>query len=110
MIKPDASGNATRWQGYVAREGLGITRTKNQINAANPVNGNSHQACPERTCLERSRKSRRGQRNPRPDLMGLPVLGQNIDSSLLFRTDIAITSPAGVQFQHNMTSLLKFAD
>jgi len=42
-IKPDANGNATRWQGYVAREGFGITRIKNQIRAARPVNGNSHQ-------------------------------------------------------------------
>jgi hypothetical protein len=36
-MKPDANGNATRWQGYVARDGLGITLMRNHISAANPV-------------------------------------------------------------------------
>jgi hypothetical protein len=36
-MKPDASGNATRWQGYVARDGFGITLMRNHISAANPV-------------------------------------------------------------------------
>jgi hypothetical protein len=39
MTKPDAIGKATRWQGYVAREGFGRTRTKNHTSATNPVNG-----------------------------------------------------------------------
>jgi len=39
--KPLASGTATRWQGYVALEGLGITRIKNQISDSNPAIGNS---------------------------------------------------------------------
>jgi hypothetical protein len=40
--KPEANGKATLWQGYVARDGFGITRIKNQIRANNPVIGNSH--------------------------------------------------------------------
>jgi hypothetical protein len=36
-----ASGAATRWQGYVAREGFGSTRMRNQISANNPKMGNS---------------------------------------------------------------------
>jgi hypothetical protein len=36
-MKPDANGNATRWQGYVARDGFGITLMRNHISAANPV-------------------------------------------------------------------------
>jgi hypothetical protein len=39
IIKPDARGKATRWQGYVAREGFGKTRTRNHISATNPVSG-----------------------------------------------------------------------
>ena len=31
-----ATGNAARWQGYAAREGFGITRIRNQNNAATP--------------------------------------------------------------------------
>jgi len=51
MIKPDANGNATRWQGYVARDGFGITLMRNQTSARSPVigrNQNSHLcfACP----------------------------------------------------------------
>jgi hypothetical protein len=45
MMKPEANGNATRWQGYVARDGFGITLMSNQTSAANPViegNQNSH--------------------------------------------------------------------
>jgi hypothetical protein len=42
IIKPDANGKATRWQGYVAREGFGITRIKNHIRANSPEIGNSH--------------------------------------------------------------------
>jgi hypothetical protein len=37
MTKPEANGNATRWQGYVARDGFGITLMRNHISAANPV-------------------------------------------------------------------------
>jgi hypothetical protein len=37
MMKPDANGNATRWQGYVARDGFGTTLMRNHISAANPV-------------------------------------------------------------------------
>jgi hypothetical protein len=36
----DASGAAARIQGYVARLGLGKTRTRNQINDINPKIGN----------------------------------------------------------------------
>jgi hypothetical protein len=36
-MKPDANGNATRWQGYAARDGFGITLMRNHISAANPV-------------------------------------------------------------------------
>ncbi|MBN2020776.1 MAG: hypothetical protein JW749_11205 [Sedimentisphaerales bacterium] len=41
-IKPDASGNATRWQGYIARDGFGITLIRNHISASSPVIGHSH--------------------------------------------------------------------
>jgi hypothetical protein len=41
IIKPDANGNATRWQGYVARDGFGITRIRNHISAASPLIGNN---------------------------------------------------------------------
>jgi len=37
-----ASGAASRWQGYVAREGLGTTRRRNQISDNNPAMGNTH--------------------------------------------------------------------
>jgi len=37
IIKPDANGNATRWQGYDALDGFGITLMRNHISAANPV-------------------------------------------------------------------------
>jgi len=51
MIKPDANGNATRWQGYVARDGFGITLMRNHISARSPVIGESQNsqrcfACP----------------------------------------------------------------
>ena len=39
ITKPDANGKAIRWHGYVAREGLGITRTRNHISDANPTIG-----------------------------------------------------------------------
>jgi hypothetical protein len=42
IMKLDANGNATRWQGYAAREGFGITRIKNQIKANSPVTGHNH--------------------------------------------------------------------
>jgi hypothetical protein len=41
-MNPDASGNATRWHGYVAREGFGITRIKNHISDKIPAAGNIH--------------------------------------------------------------------
>ena len=34
-----ATGKAACWQGYAARLGLGITRTRNQISAARPARG-----------------------------------------------------------------------
>jgi hypothetical protein len=42
ITKPLASGAATRWQGYVAREGFGTTRIRNQISDNNPAMGNTH--------------------------------------------------------------------
>jgi hypothetical protein len=44
-MKPEANGNATRWQGYVARDGFGITLMRNHISARSPVieeSQNSH--------------------------------------------------------------------
>ena len=72
VIKPEAIGKASRWQGYAARDGLGMTRTKNHIKAAKPANGNNHQ----------------GQRKLRCDLIILPVLGQKRGLSSFFRNDI----------------------
>jgi len=51
IMKPEANGNATRWQGYVARDGFGITLMRNHISAANPViegsqNSQRFFACP----------------------------------------------------------------
>jgi hypothetical protein len=37
IMKPEASGNATRWQGYVAREGFGITLIRNHMRANRPA-------------------------------------------------------------------------
>jgi hypothetical protein len=42
IIKPDAKGNATRWQGYVARDGFGITRIRNHRSARNPIVEDNH--------------------------------------------------------------------
>jgi hypothetical protein len=39
---PEANGKAARWQGYVARDGLGTTRIKNHINDTSPTMGNIH--------------------------------------------------------------------
>jgi len=39
--KPLASGAATRWQGYVALLGLGMTRSRNHTSANSPVTGSS---------------------------------------------------------------------
>ena len=75
-IKPDASGNATRWHGYVAREGFGITRIKNQIRANSPVIGNNHFS----------------QQNLLLCSMGLSVLGQTGGVSLLRENSIFTTS------------------
>ena len=36
---PDAIGVATRWQGYKARLGFGITRTRTHISATKPAKG-----------------------------------------------------------------------
>ena len=41
MTNALASGAATRWQGYVARLGLGMTRSRNQTRATKPVMGRS---------------------------------------------------------------------
>ena len=38
-MKPVAIGKAARWQGYVARLGFGITRTRNQASAKAPPIG-----------------------------------------------------------------------
>jgi hypothetical protein len=43
-MPPNATGAATRWHGYSARDGFGMTLTKYQINAASPMTGNSHLA------------------------------------------------------------------
>ena len=40
--KPLAKGATKRWQGYVALEGFGITRIKNQISEKSPMMGNTH--------------------------------------------------------------------
>ena len=42
MTNPDARGNATLWQGYVARLGFGMTRIRNQISDTSPIKGSSH--------------------------------------------------------------------
>jgi hypothetical protein len=42
ITKPLANGAAKRWQGYVAREGFGMTRIKNQISEKSPKMGNTH--------------------------------------------------------------------
>jgi hypothetical protein len=39
---PEANGKANRWQGYVARDGFGITRIKNHISDTSPAIGNIH--------------------------------------------------------------------
>jgi hypothetical protein len=72
IIKLEASGNATRWQGYVAREGFGITRIKNHIRAAKPVNGKSSQTHRGLWFVSI------------PDLSGLPVTGQVLCVCVLF--------------------------
>jgi len=41
-MNPDASGKAARWHGYVAREGFGITRTKNHVSDISPAMGNMY--------------------------------------------------------------------
>ncbi|MGB9602707.1 MAG: hypothetical protein ACPMAG_07950 [Limisphaerales bacterium] len=43
IMKLDANGNAACWQGYVARIGFGITRIRNQTNAAAPKIGRKNQ-------------------------------------------------------------------
>jgi hypothetical protein len=50
MMKPEANGNATRWQGYVARDGFGITLIRNHISAANPVIEGSQNSQRRFTC------------------------------------------------------------
>ena len=50
---PDASGIAIRWQGYVAREGLGITRIRNQASDASPAIGSSQNSQPLRSFSRR---------------------------------------------------------
>jgi hypothetical protein len=37
MTKPEANGNATRWHGYAARDGFGITLMRNHIRANSPA-------------------------------------------------------------------------
>jgi hypothetical protein len=41
IINPLAKGAATRWHGYAAREGFGITRIRNQTSENNPAIGNN---------------------------------------------------------------------
>jgi hypothetical protein len=41
-INPEANGKANRWQGYVARDGFGITRIKNHTSDTSPATGNIH--------------------------------------------------------------------
>jgi len=59
ITKPLANGAANRWQGYVALDGFGITRIKNQISENSPRMGNTHI----------------NQRYFLPLLRGLPVFG-----------------------------------
>ena len=40
-IKPAATGNATRWQGYAALLGFGITRIRNHTRDKKPNSGKS---------------------------------------------------------------------
>jgi hypothetical protein len=75
IIKPDASGKATLWHGYVARNGFGITRIKNQIRANNPETGNNHLS----------------QLNLLLGSMGLPVLGQTGGVCFLLENSIFTT-------------------
>jgi hypothetical protein len=42
VTKLEANGNANRWQGYVARDGFGTTRIKNQTSDTRPAMGNIH--------------------------------------------------------------------
>jgi len=42
MMNPLANGAANRWHGYVAREGLGMTRIRNQTSETSPTMGIAH--------------------------------------------------------------------
>jgi hypothetical protein len=48
--KDVARGIATRWQGYLARLGLGTTLIRTQISAAKPINGNNQVGCDSIGC------------------------------------------------------------
>jgi hypothetical protein len=61
-MNPLAMGAAKRWQGYVARDGLGMTRTKNHSNDAIPTKGTTQGS----------------QRRLHVTLMERPVFGQTI--------------------------------
>jgi hypothetical protein len=63
ITKPLANGAARRWHGYVAREGFGITRIKNQISEKSPMTGKPHI----------------NQRYFLPPLICLPVSGHTLD-------------------------------
>jgi hypothetical protein len=69
ITNPPASGAATRWHGYSAREGFGTTRMRNHSSENNPANGNIHIS-----------------QRYFPRLMQLPVFGQSppADSVLPF--------------------------
>src|SRR6478736_3030736 len=54
-IKLLAIGKATRWQGYEARLGLGITRTRNHTNEHSPVTEKSHTLQPAAASRPRTR-------------------------------------------------------
>ncbi len=72
ITKPDASGKATRWQGYAALLGFGMTRAKNQISDKRPVTGSSHSTGRQRFLGE---------------LLILPVFGQRDGGHFLLKND-----------------------
>jgi hypothetical protein len=74
VINPEANGNANRWHGYVARDGFGTTRIKNQTSDTSPAMGNIHF----------------NQRYLRTLSLFLLLFGQADLSSFLFENDIYI--------------------
>ena len=90
--KPLASGAATRWQGYVAREGFGITRIRNQISDNIPAMGNTHI----------------NQQYFLLCLRYLPVFGQTDTIRFFLRNDILHTSTTCIGNYLFTTDFVKF--